>query len=285
MNALSRIVGRTLPKSLGTSHSSKSTTYTQCYRPFTQRLPVRRLVVSALFDFASTQKVTGRRNRNEVRREKFRLAEVVKTICMLTPKQLKSVSHMLDDVQLKAINLANSIDRTNPARGRQESLVAKLIRVELDEEEIARLGEMAQLAMSNKLSASPENAEQQDLVERWMEGIMAGDASIIDELFNLPASCNMDGPQLRQLIRQYEQHQQQQKEQAAAANSSSIPSGDIEFVQDPELLELLAQRDQKSKQKQQGSKKKQTPSKQLRKFLAGPAKQVVKLQQQAVEQE
>ena len=44
-------------------------------------------------------------------------------------------------------------------------------------------------------------------------------------------------------------------------------------------------RDQKSKQKQQGSKKKQTPSKQLRKFLAGPAKQVVKLQQQAVEQE
>jgi hypothetical protein len=256
-------------------------------RPFGSRPGRRQVAPRALFDFASTFKVTGRRNRSEVRREKFALMDVVKSLCQLNPKQFKSIAHLLTEEQIKCVKLASSFDRTNPARGRQESLVAKLLRVEFDEDELKSFGEAVALATDSRAAASPEAALQQDLLDRWVQGIQEGEAAVMDELFNLPAACGVDGTQLRQLARQLEQQRQQQAEAAAAAATRSAAAmGRMEFVQDPELIELLAQRQKKqSAQQQQGANKNQTPAKQLRKFLVGPAMQVVRMQQQAQQQE
>jgi hypothetical protein len=203
------------------------------------------------------------------------------------------VGHLLTEEQVKCVKLAASFDRTNPARSRQEALVAKLLRVEFDDEQLGALGEAVALAADSKLAPSPEAAQQRDLVDRWVLGIQGGDAAVMDELFGLPAACGLDGPQLRQLARQLEQQRQQQEAAAAggaaaaaAEAAAAAAAGGMVFVDDPELLELLAERQKKAgAQKMAGGGKKQSPSKQLRKLLAGPAMQVVRMQQEAQAQQ
>uniref|UniRef100_A0A383VF57 Uncharacterized protein n=1 Tax=Tetradesmus obliquus TaxID=3088 RepID=A0A383VF57_TETOB len=191
----------------------------------------------------------GRRNRSIEKRQEQELRVLVRGLCGFSGKQLQAVSHLLSSDHIKQIKIAMDIPPTNQGRRRQEGLVAKLLRAELDEAALDKLIAAVGAAQRNNLPFTDTDVEQQ--LQLWMEGLLDGDQEVVDEVYGLLQAKGQDWQQLRILVRQLQQAQQQQQQQQQQISSSSSSAGDSSSdeaaagevqqvaVQDPEVQQLM----------------------------------------------
>jgi hypothetical protein len=132
---------------------------------------------------------------------------IVQGITDMTPKQLKSISHLLAPIPdiMEDISLANKLPRSNQARKRQEGLIAKKIRSLVDDRALEKLevgppptlrrsvprlqvlsatmptclSHTCRLQEAVKLAESTESlyydSDISSMVSVWQEGLLQGD--------------------------------------------------------------------------------------------------------------
>ncbi|KAF6261016.1 hypothetical protein COO60DRAFT_818594 [Scenedesmus sp. NREL 46B-D3] len=200
------------------------------------------LTVRCSFNFSESQRVKqplqGRRNRSIEKRQEQELRVLVRGLCAFSGKQLQAVSHLLSNDHIKQIKIAMDIPPTNQGRRRQEGLVAKLLRSELDGAALDKLGAAVGMAQRNNLPYTDAVVEQQ--LQLWMEGLLDSDQEVVEEVYGLLQERNLDWQQLRTWLRQLQQAQQQQQQQqqvqsqhlggSSSSSSSSEGGGDQSVV-------------------------------------------------------
>lgn len=75
------------------------------------------------------------------------IVSVVHGLTSMSVKQLKAVSHLLAPQHVEAIKLAARLPHKNQGRKRQENLVAKLLRTEMNEAGMKKLMEAVEVSL------------------------------------------------------------------------------------------------------------------------------------------
>eukprot|EP00882_Tetradesmus_deserticola_P013318 GHRQ01014129.1.p1 GENE.GHRQ01014129.1~~GHRQ01014129.1.p1 ORF type:complete len:242 (+),score=65.40 GHRQ01014129.1:918-1643(+) len=135
------------------------------------------LPVRCSFNFTESQRVKqptqGRRNRSIEKRQEQELRVLVRGLCAFTGKQLQAVAHLLSSDHIKQIKIAKDIPPTNQGRRRQEGLVAKLLRSELDGAALDRLEAAVGMVQRSNVAYADAGVEQQ--LQLWLEGLLGND--------------------------------------------------------------------------------------------------------------
>eukprot|EP00882_Tetradesmus_deserticola_P011282 GHRQ01011933.1.p1 GENE.GHRQ01011933.1~~GHRQ01011933.1.p1 ORF type:complete len:287 (+),score=121.21 GHRQ01011933.1:918-1778(+) len=217
------------------------------------------LPVRCSFNFTESQRVKqptqGRRNRSIEKRQEQELRVLVRGLCAFTGKQLQAVAHLLSSDHIKQIKIAKDIPPTNQGRRRQEGLVAKLLRSELDGAALDRLEAAVGMVQRSNVAYADAGVEQQ--LQLWLEGLLGNDQEVVEEVYGLLQERSSDWQQLRTWVRQLQQAQQEQQQQQTQSQqqlSSSSGSGGSNqdaaaaaggmgvqqlAVQDPEVQQLI----------------------------------------------
>ncbi|GLI67652.1 hypothetical protein VaNZ11_011901 [Volvox africanus] len=172
--------------------------------------------VHALYNFTDSAEVRipgQRRNRGQLKKEAREIMDVVRGLTSMTAKQLVAVSHLLPPGTRDAIDIAANLPRSNQGRKRQEGLIAKMLRVQLTEQQMDKLE--AAVTVATEHQGIYGDSDVSRLVEVWREGLLEGDQSVLAEVYGYPAAWGPDHQQLRTVIRQCQQALEAERSRAA----------------------------------------------------------------------
>lgn len=198
-------------------------------------------------DAGGEERIRGeRRNRGFMKREARDTLDVVRGLAGMTAKQINAVAHLLPPGGLEAVAIAAKLPRSNQGRKRQEALVAKMLRGQLTETQLAKLQSAVEIAV--EYDGIYMDTDVDSLVAAWKEGLLAGDEEVAAEVFGYPASWAPDHQQLRATVRQCQQAlaeeggpEAQQQELWAGATSSWGSRGSQDDDDEEDLTLILAE--------------------------------------------
>ncbi|GIL57157.1 hypothetical protein Vafri_12463 [Volvox africanus] len=183
------------------------------------RVPCRRAnasAVLALYNFTDSAEVRipgQRRNRGQLKKEAREIMDVVRGLTSMTAKQLGAVSHLLPPGTRDAVDIAARLPRSNQGRKRQEGLIAKMLRVQLTEQQMEKLE--AAVTVATEHQGIYGDSDVSRLVEIWREGLLEGDQVVSAEVYGYPTAWGPDHQQLRTIVRQCQQALEAERSQGA----------------------------------------------------------------------
>lgn len=178
---------------------------------------------AAAGDSAGRRPLTERKQRVDrpsktaAKEEAHRYLDIAKLmVSNLTDKQTLRLEPLVGTRAVEELAVARRIRRTTGGRGRQQNLVARLLRESVLEEQVEELEAAVHALMQGQgFVANPGAARRAEL---WLEALLEGEAGAQSEVVQLARAAGLDGQRMLQLARQAQR-------QPASAGLGSEASG------------------------------------------------------------